>query len=765
MAQRPEHLRRRRGGGFFWQGLLILLPVLVLAAIGLISIQQDKSLVQREAAERAQTLAQDLVEALWPPLVDEAGLTNEPSFEIDRTGQLLSPPPAPPLPIPQPFNLAELTPEQTNLWEAAEKAAMDPGSPTNAILAWREFVEAKPPPRFAATAQFRIALLLAASGDAWTARGLLAETATNYPDATGEAGLRLAPLARLKAIELAPTGPISRSGDLAAFCESVVMCPTPLTPLLLDRAVELEAASGGSRFCESWRPMWAYQEYVRQLHAAARPALTNTPPLPRLFWFSYGEFEMLLGGELRECHWLATRLATNATGARFVCRPALDERTPVLLETRENSVDVVMNDRVPRSTAKSNFFSGRAGRSDLPSWPDPFLAALGKAQARLPRYFGLSIDIAGRALIGSNDLTSVLLARGGKGSRYYWAPSLSKTLPDAGPPALLAVSRKFDEGTEALRVGVHLVSPEMLYERQRTRSRLFGLLIGASAVAAVAGFLAARRAFLRSQQLSELKSNFVSSVSHELRAPLASVRLMAENLERGKIADVPKQREYFRFIVQECRRLGALVENVLDFARIEQGRKEYDFEPTDIGALVEQTVQLMKPAAGEKHVTLLIDAARRGAELPLGAKVEADGERCAEPELGSPLLDAPAIQQALINLLDNAIKHSPAGATVVVGLTPPTPPATTGNSYVSRFTLYVQDSGPGIPREEHEKIFQRFYRRGPELRRETQGVGIGLSIVKHIAEAHGGRVVVESEVGKGSRFAIELPMKLEEGGE
>ena len=69
----------------------------------------------------------------------------------------------------------------------------------------------------------------------------------------------------------------------------------------------------------------------------------------------------------------------------------------------------------------------------------------------------------------------------------------------------------------------------------------------------------------------------------------------------------------------------------------------------------------------------------------------------------------------------------------------------------------MQDNGPGIPREEHEKIFQRFYRRGPELRRETQGVGIGLSIVKHIAEAHGGRVVVESEVGKGSRFAIELP--------
>ena len=112
-----------------------------------------------------------------------------------------------------------------------------------------------------------------------------------------------------------------------------------------------------------------------------------------------------------------------------------------------------------------------------------------------------------------------------------------------------------------------------------------------------------------------MKSNFVSSVSHELRAPLASVRLMAENLDRGKIADEAKQREYFRFIVQECRRLGALVENVLDFARIEQGRKEYDFEPTDIGALVAQTVKLMGPAAAEKQVTLLLDAERRSSAL------------------------------------------------------------------------------------------------------------------------------------------------------
>src|SRR6185295_16263192 len=123
--------------------------------------------------------------------------------------------------------------------------------------------------------------------------------------------------------------------------------------------------------------------------------------------------------------------------------------------------------------------------------------------------------------------------------------------------------------------------------------------IVASALAAFIGFLAARRAFLRTQQLSEMKSNFVSSVSHELRAPIASVRLMAENLERGKVTDTTKQHDYFRFIVQECRRLSSLIENVLDFARIEQRRKQYELEPTDIEALVAQTVKLMEPAAAE----------------------------------------------------------------------------------------------------------------------------------------------------------------------
>ena len=231
--------------------------------------------------------------------------------------------------------------------------------------------------------------------------------------------------------------------------------------------------------------------------------------------------------------------------------------------------------------------------------------------------------------------------------------------------------------------------------------------------------------------------DFVSSVSHELRAPIASVRLMAESLDRGKISGTQKQADYFRLIVQECRRLTALIENVLDFSRIDQGRKQYEFEPTDLIALVQETLKLMEPFATDRQVTLALCPSQPQPAAPI-------------PQ---PVLDARAIQQALVNLLDNAIKHSRPGAQVIVGLEFP------ANPHPSTLNLFVQDLGEGIPPGEHQKIFEPFYRRGTELRRETQGIGIGLTIVKHIVDAHGGRVRVQSDVGKGSRFTIELPWK------
>src|SRR6185503_17402570 len=193
-------------------------------------------------------------------------------------------------------------------------------------------------------------------------------------------------------------------------------------------------------------------------------------------------------------------------------------------------------------------------------------------------------------------------------------------------------------------------------------------------------------------------------------------------------------------------------------------------------SLVEQTVKLMEPCAVERQVTLS-SAIERHQLSTLNLQPEIDGR---------------AIQQALVNLLDNAIKHSPAGKSVTIGIEQrragvsptlpedgpsngPTPDPSQernvapvhANAFPSweavgggaDVQLWVEDSGDGIPPEEHEKIFEPFYRRGTELRRETQGIGIGLTIVKHIVEAHGGRVLVRSAVGQGSRFTMELPLK------
>jgi signal transduction histidine kinase len=263
------------------------------------------------------------------------------------------------------------------------------------------------------------------------------------------------------------------------------------------------------------------------------------------------------------------------------------------------------------------------------------------------------------------------------------------------------------------------------------------MMIVAATAAALVGFVAAYTAFRRQQRLSELKSNFVSSVSHELRAPVASVRLMAESLERGVVPEAPRQQEYYRLITQECRRLSSLVDNVLDFSRIEQGRKDYEFEPTDVLRLVTQTKQLMEPVAVERGVSLKL-------ELP----------SLSDAESLEPSLDGKAIQQALINLVDNAMKHSPKGEVVTIGLSVESTEPAGPPSWIS---LWVEDRGEGIPASEQERIFERFYRCGSELTRETQGVGIGLSIVKHVVEAHGGNVRVRSAPGQGSRFTLELP--------
>ena len=201
---------------------------------------------------------------------------------------------------------------------------------------------------------------------------------------------------------------------------------------------------------------------------------------------------------------------------------------------------------------------------------------------------------------------------------------------------------------------------------------------------------------------------------------------MADALEGGKIEERTAG-EFHRLISREGARLSTLIENVLDFARIEQGRKRWHMEEADLRTLIESTVALMEPLARERRIALVTG------DLP---------------ETASARIDPGAIQQALVNLLDNAIKFSPPDSQVGIRLS---------EGPAGSWQVSMTDEGTGIPKAEHGRIFEKFHRLGGELRRETQGTGIGLSLVKAIAEAHAGGIHLESEPGRGSTFTLTLP--------
>jgi signal transduction histidine kinase len=783
--------RTPRKPTFFWQGLLILLPVAVLAVIGAISLRQDKILAQHDAAERAQVIADDLASKIWNELTPKESFpldpSNGPAFEVDPTGQLMFPPTFAPVPVVKPFDPDELNAGQKQLWLELRGADTSRQNSGAVFQAFRDFIGSHPPERFAAAACYGLGLALAQQGKNAEAAEMFDRVVKKYPEAIGESGLPFQPLAQLKWLQL-PTAAPDIAGTNPVSVESlysnIVYHPTILTPELLRQADMLPAGTGhedsqirsGRRV--KWQLLWQNHAAARQLYAAARrhfyaranPASPSFPLLstsandgnqtmgggnlpsetgatainisfPRLFWFATPNLLYVpkapgRGTEVTQNIYRSFVVVTNG----FNAFGSIWSSNALSTVTRSFAGDGTL-DRdwlaIGFDDHETNHWFVCRGESDL----GLRIKELTVGEKHIPDYFGIGVEVAGRkirAFAPDLHLWTFSYRPGGKAGGGEVRVPL-----DALATNVLASAVRSEP---LLKVNVYLTSPDKLYQLQGARTFWFGSLVAVSAAAALIGLLTAWRVFRQQRQLNELKSNFVSSVSHELRAPIASVRLMAENLEGGKIPEPQKQKEYFGFIVQECRRLTSLIENVLDFSRIEQGRKQYEFEPTDILALVNQTVVLMQPNAAEKQVQLLLKLDASQLSTLNSQPIEMDGR---------------AIQQALVNLIDNAIKHSPKGETVTVeikssaGVSPAAEEKTAAGTAV---LLSVSDHGPGIPPEEHAKIFERFYRRGSELRRETQGVGIGLSIVKHIVEAHGGRVLVESAVGQGSRFTIELPL-------
>lgn len=253
-------------------------------------------------------------------------------------------------------------------------------------------------------------------------------------------------------------------------------------------------------------------------------------------------------------------------------------------------------------------------------------------------------------------------------------------------------------------------------------------LIGFIDLMLLAGLVLVWTNVRRELKLSRLKSDFVANVSHELKTPLALIRLFAETLELGRVPTEEKQQQYHRIINKESRRLTQLINNILDFSRIEAGRKEYRLVRTDVAAVVRDVVDAYRFPIEHQGFALDLVVAE---DLP---EMETDPE---------------ALSQALINLLNNAIKYSPEKKSIAVWV----------GREGDRVLVSVADRGIGIPKAEQKRIFEKFYRVESSLVHTTKGSGLGLALVQHITEAHGGRVEVTSAPGEGSTFTLSLPVR------
>ncbi len=235
------------------------------------------------------------------------------------------------------------------------------------------------------------------------------------------------------------------------------------------------------------------------------------------------------------------------------------------------------------------------------------------------------------------------------------------------------------------------------------------------------------RATDREARLAQAKSNFVANVSHELKTPLSLLSLFSEILELGRVKNEEKKIEYYRIIRHESRRLNKMIDNILDFSKIEAGRKTYNFAAGDMAEVIENVI-----------------SSYRYQIINSDFDIQTNIPACLPPVL----IDRDAMAQAISNLLDNAIKYS--GEVKQLSITTET--------VRSNLSIEIADHGIGIPRAEHAKIFEKFYRVGNGLVHDVKGSGLGLSLVKHIIEAHKGTISVESDVGKGSVFRILLPL-------
>ena len=400
-----------------------------------------------------------------------------------------------------------------------------------------------------------------------------------------------------------------------------------------------------------------------------------------------------------------------------------DRQGQLLYPTMRHQADAAILARLLAEVSQG--FWERGGRRELTGGDQIALAAILRGSDGRPVLATLTWDI--------DVLCESILART---FRALEAPTILAVLdeqdrplyskdPLGGADRVLVVP--FRERLATWRLAVYQapgLSPRRAVRRQ---VMLFTAAFGVLLAVIVAGIVVTWRLMRREAEMAQLKSDFVANVSHDLKTPLSVIRMFGETLEMGRVTEPSQRQEYYRVIARESERLSRLIENVLDFARIEGGRRTYTIVPTAVEPIVRDTLDAFEHSLASQgfKVEVLVPA-----DLP---EVPLDGE---------------AIAQALANLVDNAIKYSGDEKALTVEA------RRVGNE----LALSVTDAGVGIAPEEQGKVFEKFYRAGRSETQGRRGSGVGLALVRHIVEAHGGRVTVESTPGRGSRFTLWLPV-------
>jgi signal transduction histidine kinase len=389
-------------------------------------------------------------------------------------------------------------------------------------------------------------------------------------------------------------------------------------------------------------------------------------------------------------------------------RDADDEATfgPALRTLPQTAWDRVSQRRVVASTPVCLAVLRPAGR-------EPVLAAYSRDQEALRR------EVLEASLAGLESPTIVAVLDPAGQAVYSRAP-LDRA------ERLLAVG--LGEALPDWRVAVYAPPGTAPRDVVRRQVMMFTSAFAVLLVVLVTGIVLCWRLIRRETEMAELKSDFVANVSHDLKTPLSVIRMFGETLELGRVTDEGHRREYYRVITRESERLSRLIDNVLDFSRIEGGRRRYERVPTAVEPLVRDTLDAFAYPL-EQH----------------GFKVEVS----VAADLPDVTVDADAVGQALANLIDNAIKYSGRERVIAVD----------ARREGEGVALSVTDHGVGIPPAEHARIFEKFYRLGQSETQGRRGSGVGLALVRHVVEAHGGEVSVQSVPGQGSRFTLWLPLQ------